>query len=68
MRDEPLNGETLRTVTEARVVIESWLEQYNEIQPHRIARCTVHRLMRAEGLREISRAKGPRTTIPGARA
>ncbi|MBM7507179.1 putative transposase [Nocardioides salarius] len=32
---------------------------------HRIARCTVHRLMRAEGLRGISRAKGPRTTIPG---
>ena len=31
----------------------------------RIARCTVHRLMRAEGLRGISRAKGPRTTIPG---
>jgi len=31
---------------------------------HRIARCTVHRLMRAEGLRGISRAKGPRTTIP----
>ncbi len=32
---------------------------------HRVARCTVHRLMRAEGLRGISRAKGPRTTIPG---
>ena len=32
---------------------------------HRIARCTVHRLMRREGLRGISRAKGPRTTIPG---
>ena len=32
---------------------------------HRIARCTVHRLMRTDGLRGISRAKGPRTTIPG---
>ena len=32
---------------------------------NQIARCTVHRLMRAEGLRGISRAKGPRTTIPG---
>ncbi|TIC85592.1 IS3 family transposase [Nocardioides sp. GY 10127] len=31
----------------------------------RIARCTVHRLMRADGLRGISRAKGPRTTVPG---
>lgn len=33
---------------------------------HRIARCTVHRLMRAEGLRGISPAKGPRTPVPGA--
>lgn len=32
---------------------------------HRIARCTVHRLMRAQGLRGVSRAKGPRTTIAG---
>jgi putative transposase len=32
---------------------------------HEIARCTVHRLMRAEGLRGVSRAKGPRTTVPG---
>ena len=33
-------------------------------QGHRVARCTVHRLMRLEGLRGINRAKGPRTTIP----
>ena len=33
---------------------------------HRVPRCTVHRLMRAAGLRGITRAKGPRTTIPGA--
>lgn len=32
---------------------------------HPVARCTVERLMRAAGLRGISRAKGPRTTIPG---
>jgi len=31
-----------------------------------VARCTVERLMRAAGLRGISRAKGPRTTIGGA--
>ena len=30
-----------------------------------VARCTVERLMRAAGLRGISRAKGPRTTIGG---
>ncbi|MGA8993220.1 MAG: IS3 family transposase [Nocardioidaceae bacterium] len=35
-------------------------------QGHQIARCTVQRLMRNAGLRGISRAKGPRTTIPGA--
>ena len=34
-------------------------------QGHQVARCTVERLMRAAGLRGISRAKGPRTTIPG---
>ncbi|GAA1553417.1 hypothetical protein GCM10009691_29750 [Brevibacterium picturae] len=32
---------------------------------HPVARCTVERLMRREGLRGISRQKGPRTTIPG---
>ena len=35
---------------------------------HRIARCTVQRLMRAEGLRGVNRAKGPRTTDPRHRA
>jgi putative transposase len=32
---------------------------------HRVARCTVERLMRTAGLRGVTRAKGPRTTIPG---
>ena len=35
-------------------------------QGHPVARCTVSRLMRAAGLRGINRAKGPRTTVPGA--
>ena len=30
-----------------------------------VARCTVERLMWRQGLRGISRAKGPRTTVPG---
>ena len=34
-------------------------------QGHPVARCTVQRLMRRAGLRGISRAKGPRTTVPG---
>jgi putative transposase len=33
-------------------------------QGHPVARCTVARLMRAAGLRGITRAKGPRTTVP----
>lgn len=32
---------------------------------NRVARCMEHRLMRADGLRGISRSKGPRTTIAG---
>jgi len=35
---------------------------------HTVARCTVARLMAAAGLRGLSRAKGPRTTVPGAGA
>jgi len=35
-------------------------------QGHPVASCTIARLMRSAGLRGISRAKGPRTTIPGA--
>src|SRR3954451_24960051 len=35
-------------------------------QGHPVARCAVQRLMRAAGLRGLNRAKGPRTTIPGA--
>jgi transposase InsO family protein len=30
-----------------------------------VARCTIERLMRAAGLRGLSRARGPRTTIAG---
>ncbi len=30
-----------------------------------VARCTTQRLMKQLGLRGISRAKGPRTTVPG---
>jgi putative transposase len=34
-------------------------------QGHPVARCTVERLMRSAGLRGITRAKGPRTTVSG---
>ena len=32
---------------------------------HPVARCTVERLMRREGLRGVRRSRGPKTTIPG---
>jgi putative transposase len=34
-------------------------------QGHPVARCAVGRLMRSAGLRGITRAKGPRSTVPG---
>src|SRR5699024_244646 len=33
---------------------------------HRVARCTVERLMKAKGLKGVQRAKSPRTTRPKA--
>jgi transposase InsO family protein len=36
MRDELLNGETFRTLTEVRVVIVAWIDQYNNFRPHRV--------------------------------
>jgi putative transposase len=36
-----------------------------QVEDRPVARCTTRRLMKALGLRGISRSKGPRTTIPG---
>jgi putative transposase len=35
MRDELLDRELFRTLTEARVVIDGWLQEYNTFRPHR---------------------------------
>jgi putative transposase len=35
MRDELLNGEEFDSLTEARVVISAWVEEYNTLRPHR---------------------------------
>jgi putative transposase len=35
MRDEVLNGESFRSVLEARVVITAWVHEYNTLRPHR---------------------------------
>ncbi len=34
LRDELLNGEIFDTVLEARVVIENWRREYNQLRPH----------------------------------
>jgi transposase InsO family protein len=34
LRDELLNGEIFTTMTEAKVIIEQWRREYNEIRPH----------------------------------
>jgi transposase InsO family protein len=35
MRDEKLNGEEFDSVLEARVVLQDWIQEYNERRPHR---------------------------------
>jgi putative transposase len=34
LRDELLNGEIFYTLAEARTIIESWRQHYNEVRPH----------------------------------
>jgi len=34
LRDELLNGEIFMTLLEAKILIESWRREYNEIRPH----------------------------------
>jgi transposase InsO family protein len=34
LRDELLNGEVFYTLQEARILIEEWRREYNEIRPH----------------------------------
>jgi hypothetical protein len=51
----------------ARAVLESVRKVHAQLRRdgEHVARCTVERLMRREGLQGLRRAKGPRTTIPG---
>ena len=34
MREELLNGEIFDTLQEARVLIEGWRKEYNQVRPH----------------------------------
>lgn len=35
LRDELLNGESFDSVLEARVLLDAWLDEYNNVRPHR---------------------------------
>jgi putative transposase len=35
LRDELLNGEIFTTLTEAKIIIEQWRREYNEVRPYR---------------------------------
>ena len=34
LRDELLNGEVFTTLTEAKILIEGWRKEYNQVRPH----------------------------------
>lgn len=38
LRDELLNRETFTTIKEAKVLIEQWRGEYNQVRPHSILR------------------------------
>lgn len=76
-RTRPPSVRSLRDATTAHVIAKVHADNYGVYGArkvhaemtrlgHPVARCTVERLMRAAGLRGITRAKGPRTTIGGA--
>lgn len=57
MRDELLNRETFRTLTEARVVINAWLDQYNNFRPHRGLGMRAPAVFAADTIAELKEAK-----------
>lgn len=63
--DEQLLGE-IRRVQEANDGADGARKVHAQLRREgiQVGRCTVERLMRAAGQRGISRAKGPRTTVP----
>ncbi|WP_081744933.1 IS3 family transposase [Arthrobacter sp. H14] len=67
VRDRVL-GEKIERIHAENYGVYGARKVHQELGRHGItaARCTVERLMRAKGLRGVSRAKGPRTTRPAA--
>ncbi len=66
-RTDEATTEKIRTVHADNYGVYGVRKVHAELnrQGHRVARCTVHRLMKRAGLRGICRAKGLRTTVPG---
>ncbi|MCB9547762.1 MAG: IS3 family transposase [Myxococcales bacterium] len=65
LRDEQLREDVVRVWTENRGVYGArkvWRQLLRE--KAQVARCTVERLMRAEGLQGVVRGRKPRTTVP----
>jgi putative transposase len=57
MRDEKLNGEEFDTLTEARVVLAEWVEEYNSRRPHRGLGFKTPRRYADEVRKELARVK-----------
>src|SRR5664280_1189234 len=71
VRDEDVTAEISRVHEENYGVygvrkVHAQLGRDGGVHARPVARCTVQRLMKAAGLRGISRRKGPRTTLAGA--
>jgi transposase InsO family protein len=56
-RDELLNGEMFRTLTEARVVVDAWLDEYNNFRPHRALGMRSPAAFAADTLAQLKEAK-----------
>lgn len=54
MRDEKLNGEDYNSVLEARVMLEEWIREYNQVRPHRGLGMKTPLQFAAEWMRESS--------------
>lgn len=71
VRDEQIRTEISRVHRENYGVygirkVHAQLRREGGVHGRPVARCTVARLMKAAGLRGVSRAKGPRTTLAAA--
>ena len=57
MRDELLDRELFRTLTEARVVINEWLVEYNTFRPHRALGMKPPAVFAADTIAKLKEAK-----------